>query len=190
MIDRLIQGGFTPAESYFLAQAAYIKEQKRDARVPPTVLSRSATSYEINQTLQRLGPYPLGVEAHRQRIILWEKIFGRGSWHEPIDPDDIYGAAPSVSDPAKTFQLILPGQPGMNAGGVYEYVLSAAAEQELKQRALSEGYTIDPSTMAVQIVDVDQMRSEGHDMEAVGFEDDTHVAAYVSGQGSKQSHSS
>jgi hypothetical protein len=29
------------------------------------------------------------------RIVLWEKIFGRGSWHEPIDPEEINGPASS-----------------------------------------------------------------------------------------------
>ncbi|MEV4990192.1 Kelch repeat-containing protein [Pseudarthrobacter sp. LMD1-1-1.1] len=91
MVLRLIPAGFTPDEAYCLAQAAYIKERKRAQGVPSTVLERQQVSFEINQTLYRLGPFPTGPEAHRQRIILWEKVFGPGSWHERIDPEEIYG---------------------------------------------------------------------------------------------------
>ncbi|MET3172780.1 UNVERIFIED_ORG: hypothetical protein ABIB52_000608 [Arthrobacter sp. UYCu721] len=91
MISRLMPAGFTPDEAFCLAQAAYIMERKRAQGVPRTVLERQQVSFEINQTLQRLGQFPMGPEAHRQRIILWETVFGRGSWHEPIDPEEIYG---------------------------------------------------------------------------------------------------
>ncbi|MUU73533.1 kelch motif-containing protein [Pseudarthrobacter sp. GA104] len=100
MVSRLMQAGFTPDEAFCLAQAAYIKERKRAAGVPRAVLERQQVSFEINQTLKRLDPFPTGPEAHRQRIILWEKVFGRGSWHEPIDPDEIYG--PEHGGPAET----------------------------------------------------------------------------------------
>lgn len=91
MVSRLIPAGFTPDEAFCLAQAAYIKESKRAKGVPPAVLERQQVSLEINQTLKRLGPFPMGPEAHRQRVILWEKVFGRGSWPEPIDAEEIYG---------------------------------------------------------------------------------------------------
>lgn len=90
MATRLVAAGFTPGEAFCLGQAAYIKEGKRDSRVPPTVVDRQTTSADINQTLAALGQFPMGVEAHRRRIRLWERIFGFGSWHEPIDPAEIY----------------------------------------------------------------------------------------------------
>lgn len=98
MVSRLIPAGFTPDEAFCLAQAAYIKESKRAKGVPRSVLERQQVSLEINQTLKHLGPLPMGPEAHRQRIILWERVFGRGSWHESIDPVEIYG--PEAGQPA------------------------------------------------------------------------------------------
>lgn len=100
MVSRLIPVGYTPDEAFCLAQAAYIKESKRAKGVPRSVVERQLVSMEINQTLNRLGPFPMGPEAHRQRIILWERVFGRGSWHEPIDPEEIYG--PEESQPTRS----------------------------------------------------------------------------------------
>lgn len=90
MMGRLAAAGYTEAEAFYLAQAAYIKEDKRHRAVPPTQLTRKDTSWEINQSLSRMGAYPMGTAAHRERIRLWEKIFGFGSWHEPIDRAEVY----------------------------------------------------------------------------------------------------
>lgn len=90
MMIRLTSAGFAPTEAFSLAQAAYIKAQNRDSSVLPTVVSRSEATWEIDQALKELGPYPMGVEAHRTRIKLWEKIFGFRSWHEPVDPLEVY----------------------------------------------------------------------------------------------------
>ncbi|MFE4835814.1 hypothetical protein ACFRAU_14180 [Arthrobacter sp. NPDC056691] len=90
MMTRLVPAGFMPNEAFCLGQAAYIKEGKREPSVPPTVVDRQTATALINQTLAMLGSYPMGVEAHKQRIRLWERIFGFRSWHEPIDPEEIY----------------------------------------------------------------------------------------------------
>lgn len=100
MVSRLLRVAFSPDEAFCLAQAAYIKEQRRAQGLPIPVLERQQVTWEINQALKLLGDFPLGPETHRQRIILWEKIFGRGSWHEPIDPEWIYGT--SVSENPET----------------------------------------------------------------------------------------
>ncbi|MEV8133398.1 Kelch repeat-containing protein [Pseudarthrobacter sp. NPDC092424] len=107
MMSRLVLAGFTPDEAFCLAQTAYIKEQKRAQGVPRSVMERQQVSFEINQTLKRLGQLPMGAEAHRQRIILWETVFGRGSWHEPIDTEEIYGpgAGPSAESIVQTLRL-------------------------------------------------------------------------------------
>lgn len=97
MSSRLVSAGFTPDEAFSLAQAAYIKEKKRAKGAPSAVLKRSEASQVINQVLNLLGHYPSGAEAHRQRIILWEKVFGRGSWLEPFDPTEIYGPSANLS---------------------------------------------------------------------------------------------
>ncbi|MGN7251427.1 MULTISPECIES: hypothetical protein [unclassified Arthrobacter] len=91
MMTRLVPAGFMPDEAFCLGQAAYIKEGKRDPGVPPAVVDRQSATALINQTLTTLGTYPMGVEAHIQRIRLWERIFGFRSWHEPIDPEEVYG---------------------------------------------------------------------------------------------------
>lgn len=115
MATRLVPAGFTPYEAFCLGQAAYIKEGKRDPSVPPAEVSRQAATAAISQALVTLGQFPMGVEAHRQRIRLWEHIFGFGSWHEPINPEEIYSpmelltqgysvASSSVSNgPAKSY---------------------------------------------------------------------------------------
>lgn len=90
MASRLLAAGFSPEEALCLAQSAYVKHSKRTAGGPKAILDRQEVSWEINQAINALGPYPMGNEAHRQRIILWEKVFGFGSWHEPIDPSEIY----------------------------------------------------------------------------------------------------
>lgn len=200
MVSRLIQAGFTPSESFCLAQVAYVKEHKREASTPRAVLDRKAATWEINQTLGMLGMFPMGSEAHRQRIILWDKIFGRGSWHEPIDPEEIYGppytTASSSPNPAsafepvrrpserKEFSFVLPGQTGQYSEA-YAETLVKAAETELRSQASASGYSIDSRTVQVEIVDVDHMRRQGHDMKAVGIGDNTYLAAYVTGEGIK-----
>lgn len=90
MMRRLVSAGFAPNEAFSLAEAAYIKANKRSQSVPPSGVSRSEATWEIDQALTQLGAYPMGVEAHRTRIRLWERIFGFGSWHEPVDPADVY----------------------------------------------------------------------------------------------------
>jgi hypothetical protein len=90
IVIRLTSAGFAPGEAFSLGQAAYIKAKKRDSSVLPTVISRSEATWEIDQALKELGPYPMGAEAHRTRIRLWEKIFGFRSWHEPVDPLEVY----------------------------------------------------------------------------------------------------
>lgn len=182
MVSRIVQAGFTPPEAFCLAQAAYIKENKRDPNVPKTVLDRKSATWEINQTLGALGSYPMGPEAHRQRIILWEKVFGRGSWHEPIDPAEIYGAAPSQE--AREFKFFLPGQEGYRSD-TYIAILSAAAESELHDKASQAGYTIDPASIEVAVIDTNDLRDAGHDMGALGLSDVTDLVAVVSGRGSK-----
>ncbi|WP_415853395.1 hypothetical protein [Sinomonas sp. G460-2] len=75
---------------------------KRDPAVPPTIVGRQDVTWEVDKTLKILGPYPIGPEAHRQRIRLWEKIFGYGSWHEPVDLDDVYLPGTPKPPPAPT----------------------------------------------------------------------------------------
>ncbi|MHC6231154.1 hypothetical protein ACX5I6_16325 [Arthrobacter sp. MMS24-T111] len=87
MVSRLLMAGYADFEALCLAQAAYLKEHKRVSGVPPTVLQRSQVTAAVNNALQILGRYAMGVEAHRQRILLWERVFGAGSWHEPIAND-------------------------------------------------------------------------------------------------------
>ncbi|WP_129545615.1 hypothetical protein [Arthrobacter dokdonensis] len=157
-------------------------------------------SREINLTLARLGSFPMGVEAHRQRIILWEKVFGRGSWHEPIDPDEIYinqapphtqasspesrKTASNLSEQHKEFKFILPGQDGMYSDA-YAQVLVKAAESELYQRAMNDGYTIAADSVQVQIIDINEMRQQGHDMQAIGMGESVYLAAHVTGAGAR-----
>lgn len=97
MVMRLCEVAFSPDEAFCIAQAAYIARDKRDPRVPPSILNRQEVTAEVDLTLKRLGPYPMGPDAHRRRILLWEKIFGFGTWHEPIDPDTVY--LPGVPKP-------------------------------------------------------------------------------------------
>lgn len=182
MVSRIVQTGFTPMEAFCLAQAAYIKEHKREPGVPSAVLDRKAATWEINQALGALGAYPMGPEAHRQRIILWEKVFGRGSWHEPIDPTEIYGDVPSQE--VRQFKFILPGQEGYRSD-TYIAILSAAAESELHTQASQEGFTIDPESIEVAVVDTNELRAAGHDMAALGLTDVTDLVAVVTGEGSK-----
>lgn len=90
MMARLVSAGFAPYEAFSLAEVAYIKAKKRDQSVPPSAVCRSDATWEINVALEQLGPSPMGVEAHRTRIRLWERIFGFGSWPEPVDPAEVY----------------------------------------------------------------------------------------------------
>lgn len=90
MVIRLTSAGFAPNEAFSLAQAAYIKAKKRGSSVLPTVVSRSEATWESDEALNELGPYQMGVEAHRTRIRLWEEIFGFRSWHERVDPLEVY----------------------------------------------------------------------------------------------------
>lgn len=182
MVSRIMQAGFSPEEAFCLAQVAYIKEHKRQAGVPHAVLDRKDATWEINQTLNALGMYPMGVEAHRQRIILWEKVFGRGSWHEPIDPDEVYGAAPSPG--VRQFKFILPGQQGYSSSA-YIATLTAAAELELHKQALREGYTIEPASIEVSVIDTNDLRAAGHDMDALGLAEVSDLVAVVTGEGSR-----
>jgi hypothetical protein len=182
MVSRIMQAGFSPEEAFCLAQVAYIKEHKREPGVPNAVLDRKVATWEINQTLSALGRYSMGPEAHRQRIILWEKVFGRGSWHEPIDPEEIYGAAPSQE--VRQFKFVLPGQEGYRSD-TYIAILSAAAESELHHQASQEGYRIDPESIEVAVMDTNDLRGAGHDMDALGLTDVTDLVAVVTGQGSK-----
>jgi hypothetical protein len=182
MVSRIMQAGFTPEESFCLAQVAYIKEHKREAGVPRAVLDRKVATWEINQTLNALGRYPMGVEAHRQRIILWEKVFGRGSWHEPVDPAEIYGTAPSIE--TRQFKFVLPGQDGYTSSA-YMATLSAAAELELHKQALQEGYTIDPESIEVAVIDTNDLRAAGHDLNALGLAHVTDLVAVVTGEGAR-----
>lgn len=160
MASRLAAVGFTPDEAFCLAQSAYIKNQRRATGVPQAVLDRKDASWEINQTVNALGPYPMGNEAHRQRIILWEKIFGFGSWHEPIDPAEIYSpmellahgyrtpgviedvdatAPPTAHVAQKRFQKLVVGQPGLSFAEQLDYA-SRRVEKKLKSAVEEAGY--------------------------------------------------
>lgn len=99
MKTRLLQVGYLPDEAFYIAQAAYLKPNKYAPDSPqPVLVRRKDVSWEVSQAMSLLGKYPMGPEAHRQRILLWEKIFGRGSWHEPIDETEIY---PEIAEPSK-----------------------------------------------------------------------------------------
>lgn len=126
MATRLIPAGFTPYEAFCLGQAAYIKEGKRDSSVPSAELSRRDATAAINQALEILGQFPMGVEAHRQRIRLWEHIFGFGSWHEPVDPEEIYSPLELL---ARGYQV--PRSSGGTAvpHGTSEVTVQAAVER-------------------------------------------------------------
>lgn len=102
MASRLLAVGFTPEEAFRLAQAAYIKNPDRAGGGPNAILDHQQATWETNQAINALASYPMGSEAHRQRIILWEKVFGFGSWHEPIDPSEIYSP----------LELLAHGHPG------------------------------------------------------------------------------
>jgi hypothetical protein len=91
MISRLLPVGFMPWEALCLAQAAYLKESKRHPEVPRPILERQQVSAAVNQAVSLLERNSFGPDAHRERIILWESVFGRGTWHEPIPPEEIYG---------------------------------------------------------------------------------------------------
>ncbi|MFB9713943.1 hypothetical protein [Arthrobacter methylotrophus] len=90
MFNRLLPAGFTPWEAFCIGQAAYIAPDKRDSIVPPSNVGGHDVTWEVDKTLRQLGAYPMGTEAYRQRVLLWEKIFGYGTWHEPIDPAEVY----------------------------------------------------------------------------------------------------
>lgn len=96
MASRLMVAGFYPAEAFALAEACYINETKRTGVSSAAVLDRKQATAEVNGALNSLGSYPVGEDAHRRRIILWERVFGRGSWPEPIDPIEIYGPTSEV----------------------------------------------------------------------------------------------
>ncbi|WP_156037216.1 hypothetical protein [Arthrobacter sp. UNC362MFTsu5.1] len=90
MMSRLVSVGFAPDEAFSLAEVAYIKAEKRDQSVPPSLVSRSDATWEIDRALSQLASSPMGPEAHRTRIRLWERIFGFGSWPEPVNPTEVY----------------------------------------------------------------------------------------------------
>jgi hypothetical protein len=64
-------------------------------------------------------------------------------------------------------------------------MLSAAAESELHDKASQEGYTIDPESIEVAVIDTNDLRAAGHDMGALGLTEVTDLVAVVTGQGSK-----
>lgn len=154
MIGRLTAVGYTEGEAFFLSQAAYIKEDKRHRAVPPTQLSRKDASWEINQCLRRMGMYPMGVAAHRERIRLWEKIFGFGSWHEPIDRAEVYDSFELVSlriaSGAKVFKAICFGSSEEPYGRQVEEAKENALAV-LRKRVAEARYVFDPQQAGLSV---------------------------------------
>lgn len=127
MALRLNTAGFTPEEAFCLAQVAYLKEHKRSPFVPPSVLSRGQATQEINRVLRLLGPYSMGVEAHRQRNQLWEAVFGQGSWHESEDQEH---APRAEHEPESNGDVQLEAGPTEAAEDVNAEDVNAADEDE------------------------------------------------------------
>jgi hypothetical protein len=100
----------------------------------------------------------------------------------PIDPAEIYGDARSQE--AREFKFFLPGQEGYRSE-TYIAMLSAAAESELHDKASQAGYTIDPASIEVAVIDTNDLRNAGHDMDALGLAEVTDLIAVVTGRGSK-----
>ncbi|WP_306972503.1 DUF805 domain-containing protein [Arthrobacter bambusae] len=85
----------------------------------------------------------MGPEAHRQRILLWENIFGLGTWHEPIDRATIYlpgvpkpplPPRPQTVNPRPTSDTGAAGRAG--AQGVAPSSVQAATKTEDLSRPL------------------------------------------------------
>lgn len=118
MMTKLLPAGFTPWESFCIGQAAYIAPGKRDSMVPSSIVRGQDVTWDVDKTLRQLGPYPMGPEAYRQRVLLWEKIFGYGTWHEPVDPTAIYVPG-TPRPPAPRDQMAYNPPPGWPENPAY-----------------------------------------------------------------------
>lgn len=85
MASRLMPVGFMPEEAQCLGQAAYLPPGQMAPNYPKPLRPRPEVSHLINLAINGLSQSPYGPRAHLGRIVLWESIFGEGSWHEELE---------------------------------------------------------------------------------------------------------
>ena len=77
--------GFMPEEAQCLGQAAYLPTVRITANYPRPLRPQPEVSHLINLAIKGLSQNPVGPRAHLGRIVLWESIFGYGTWHEQLE---------------------------------------------------------------------------------------------------------
>lgn len=116
MVSRIVGGGYTFEQATCLAQAAYLKKNKFSPGVPSPVLKRSEISWEINQALKGpLNPFTPAAEANRQRRLLWERVFGTGTWarwseveqsRKQVTPSPALAHSPMIDGTTRYFDTV------------------------------------------------------------------------------------
>lgn len=200
LTSMLVNVGYLDIEAYFMGQAAYVNPSKHVAGSPKTVaLKRLEILREIEQSLPLIESLPEGNEAHRRRIILWEKIFGRGSSMHQYDPRDVYLSAideyaalknayyppnpEPTPDPAppvvgQEYDFYLPGEVG-DYSNDYRNQLYHYAADWINQHAHSQGFYIHPQSLKIEIMNIDLLRGNGHDLSHTGLQWHMGLAAHV-----------